>query len=173
MTALSRAHAIVAASAAAEAVYRSLSEGHTLTTWWRALTHSKLSLDDLARWIEDNPEASIGDAYLVASAGHDAPPILLAGHPLEAALTVFQATLPLLRALGPGEVAPAPIRSHRSSPHGAQATPGAEDEPAPAAPPAETNVSPRRAAPARTCATEVASRLRREQAATKNNDNQD
>lgn len=41
------------------------------------------------------------------------------------------------------------------------------------APSAETNVSPRPAASARTCATEVASRVRRERAAAKNNDNQD
>ncbi len=165
MSTLTRVDAIVAASVAAEAVYECLHQGPTLTVWWRVLTHSTLKLDDLAALVEANPNVDARELLDKFKCIGGGATMAWDGNPLEAALLVFQASLLTMlnmRHMGAAEL---PLPPHRQPPQGAAETPDAADEPTPEAAPADANVSPRPAASAfRTCATEVASRMRRHRA---------
>lgn len=147
MTALTRAHVIVAASAAAEAVYKLWHHKPTLTTWWRALTASQLQLDDLAKLVERNPNLSPRELFDNVIAKYTASDVDDVS-PLGAAFTVFQASLLALLDVCRLGAEPAPCPATRRWPLAAPATPDAGNEPVPAAPSAETNVSPRPAASA-------------------------
>jgi hypothetical protein len=165
MTALTRAHVIVAASAAAEAVYKLWHHKPTLTTWWRALTASQLQLDDLARLVERNPNLSPRELFDNVIAKY-APGDVDDASPLGAALAVFQASLLALLDVCRLGAEPAPCPTTRRWPLAAPATPDAGSEPAPEAAPADDHrVAGDQPAPAPSAVDQVERFLERGQAA--------